>query len=137
MLIRVIGRLHRQMPIENTSQFEIPYGILDGRTGLQQHAPLNAVQIETGDERHLPFVMTLAFHDGRNDRYLDRRQSDRVRFRPSLRVPEPFILTLHALEELLRRDIPIYFVGIGDKQTPAGLFVKSVWGKKRLIFQTV
>ena len=123
MLIGVIGRINRQMAIEDTLEFEIAYGVLDSGAGLEQHAFVDTVEIEAGDQRHLAFVMTLPFNDGGNDSYLDGRETDGVSFGAPFVIPKTLILPLHAVEELFRRDIPIYFVGIGDKQTPAGLFV--------------
>ena len=126
VLIRVIRRIDRQMAIEDTLEFEIPHGIFDGRTSLQEHAFLDAVQVQTGDQRHLALVMTLAFYDRCYDSYLNRCQADRVRFSPPFAVPERVILFVHPLEELFNRDIPIYLVRIRNKKATAGLFVKSV-----------
>ena len=135
VLVRVIRRIDRQVAIQHALEFEIAYGVLYRRTSLQQHAFVNAVDIEAGDKRHLAFVMTLALDDGRYDSYLDRRQTDRVGFRAARVVPENVILALHALEELLHRDVPIHLVGVRNEEAPAGLFVQPVGREERIVLE--
>ena len=135
MLIGVIGRINRQMAIEDALEFEITYGVLDGRAGLEQHAFVDTVEIEAGDQRHLAFVMTLAFDDRGDDSYLDGSETDGVSFGTPFVIPEAVILQLHAVEELFGRYIPIDLIGIGYEETTTCLFIEYVGRKESFVLQ--
>ena len=72
ILIGVVRRIQLEVRIEHTAQFEIAYGIHNRRVSLKEHAFLDAVEVEAGDDRQLVLVAALALDDRSDDGYLDR-----------------------------------------------------------------
>ena len=135
VFIGVVRRIDSQMAVKNTSEFEIADRVFDGRTGLEQHAFTNAVEVKAGNERHLVFVVTFAFDDRGYDGNLDRRESERIGFGTSGVVPESVVLSLHSVEELVGGNVPIDLVRVRDEEAAAGLFVEPVRLQEGVVLQ--
>ena len=88
-----------------------------------------SIEVKTGDEWHLGFVMRFSFYDRGDDSHFYGRESERVRFVSARIIPEGVILAQHALEELVWRGIPIHLIGIRNEEALAGFAVEPVLRK--------
>ena len=103
--------------MQDAFQTEIAAGKLYGRVGLQQHAALQSVHVESCHHRLLVVLCSLFIHDGSQGHDLFGSQSDCLRFLPALFVPEPFVLFLHAGEEAVEVHVPVHLVSVGNEET--------------------
>ena len=88
-----------------------------------------SIEVKTGDEWHLGFVMRFSFYDRGDDSHFYGRESERVSFVSACIIPEGVIFAQHALEELVWRSIPIHLIGIRNEETFAGFAVEPVLRK--------
>ena len=115
VFVRIVRRVNLQMSLEHAAHLEVAGGVDNRGTRLQEHTFVQSVEVEAGDDGHLLFVVGLALHDGGKDGDLGRGESDRVGFVATLVCPELVVFARHAAEEVIRRDSPIDFVGIGQE----------------------
>ena len=64
ILISIVGRVSLQVNIEDATQLEITEGILHCRVGLEKHATLEAIKVESSHEGFLIILDGLLIDNG-------------------------------------------------------------------------
>ena len=116
------------MLVEYALERRIAHGKDDGGVGLQRHVLVEAVDVDAGDAGQFRLVFALFDHDGGQGTDFLPCQAHGSGLGVAFGRPELQVFLVHALQEVVGRDGPPYFIGIGDEHPDEGFGREAVAG---------
>ena len=120
ILVSVVRRICFQVLVKDASKLEIAHAELYRRVGLEEHATLQAIDVEAGYHGLLGMVGGFFLYNGGKGSYLDGGKADGLGLLHAFLVPIGLVFLLHAGHEIFGTHVPVHFVGVRNEEGGEG-----------------
>ena len=115
--IGIVGTLHLQVGVVDTTQGKVLQGKLHRRVSLKGHTTVQTVEVHTSDVGFLSVISRFFIYDASQGTHLlGRKSMVGCQLSTVLTIPEPVVLALHTFHKRIGRDIPVDLVGVWHKE---------------------